>query len=201
MFKDALTARLMKLHFNAPPEDGTPGEGGGTTPATETGTPPAEGGKTFTQEELDRIINQRLGRERKTWETQVEEERKKATMTAEEKLKADLEAERLKTKAAEDRVTAAERRAALTGKVVNADAALKLMDPDKHLDAEGNLNVDALLKDHPYLAPTTQSAGATAPNGGGGTQQTGKVDFSTMSDKEFAEYQARVARGERIIVP
>src|SRR5690606_21437629 len=44
-----------------------------------------------TQEELDRIIQQRLQRERKKWEQQIEEERRKAAMTEAERLKAEKE--------------------------------------------------------------------------------------------------------------
>jgi len=47
--------------------------------------------KTITQEELDRIIQQRLQRERKKWEQQIEEERRKAAMTEAERLKAEKE--------------------------------------------------------------------------------------------------------------
>jgi len=42
---------------------------------------PKSDAKTITQEELDRIIQQRLQRERKKWEQQIEEERRKAAMT------------------------------------------------------------------------------------------------------------------------
>ena len=86
---------------------------------------------------------------------QAEEERlSKAPL--EEKLAA-LEAEREKlTKAAQDaetrRVTA-ERMATLTGKVADPKAALKLLDDD-HLTGDGDVNVDALLKAYPFLAPT-----------------------------------------------
>lgn len=46
---------------------------------------------------------------------------------------------------------AAERRAALTGKVADPNAALKLLE-DKHLNEDGSVDVDALLKDYPFLA-------------------------------------------------
>jgi len=192
MFKDLMTARLQKLHANTDPNEPAGGSGGGTPatpPADGAGTPPVEGGKSFTQEDIDKIIQQRLARERKQWEQQVEEEKRKATMTAEEKLKADLDAANRKAAEAEARVTAAERKASLTGRVVNVDAALKLLDPDKHLDDTGSINVDAFLKDHPYLAPTQQSAGPTAPNGGGGAQPTGRkfteADLERMSPGEI----------------
>lgn len=85
----------------------------------------------------------------------AEEERMKAA-PLEERLKA-FEVEKQEwTKRAEEaeraRVTA-ERKAALTGKVADANAALKLLD-EAHLDTDGNVNVDALLHAYPFLAPT-----------------------------------------------
>src|SRR5690606_30749699 len=55
----------------------------------------------FTQEELDRLIQQRLQRERKKWEQQLEEERRKAQMTEAERLKAEKEEAERRAKEAE----------------------------------------------------------------------------------------------------
>lgn len=65
------------------------------------GTTPTDGGKTFTQAELDAIIAKRLARERKAWEQQLEEERKKAQMTEAERLKAEKEEAERRAKEAE----------------------------------------------------------------------------------------------------
>lgn len=51
--------------------------------------PDDDGGKTFSQEELDAVITKRLARERKAWETQLEEEKKKAAMSETERLQAE----------------------------------------------------------------------------------------------------------------
>src|SRR5690606_23777823 len=60
-----------------------------------------KGGKVFTQEEVDAIIAKRLARERKAWEQQLEEERKKAQMTEAERLKAETEEAERRAKEAE----------------------------------------------------------------------------------------------------
>lgn len=64
------------------------------------------------------------------------------------------------------KATAAERRASLTGKVVDPVAALKLLDDAKHLTDDGAVNTDALLADYPFLAP---KAGVPVTPGAGGT--------------------------------
>jgi hypothetical protein len=98
----------------------------------------------------------------------AEEERMKAA-PLEERLKAYEAKEQEWTKKAEEAERArvnAERRASLTGKVADANAALKLLD-DAHLDKDGNVNVDALLTAYPFLAPAQPGrapvASANAP--------------------------------------
>src|SRR5690625_1555873 len=83
---------------------------GGNDPATD---PTPEPGKTFTQEKLDENISKSLARERKQWEQQIEEERKKAAMTEAERLKAEKEEAERK---AQDAQTAANQR------IINAEA-------------------------------------------------------------------------------
>lgn len=51
---------------------------GGIDPAAEAS---ADSGRTFTQTELDKIIGERLKRERKDWESRLETETRKAAMT------------------------------------------------------------------------------------------------------------------------
>ena len=64
------------------------------------------------------------------------------------------------------------RKAELTGKVADVDAALKLLDADKHIRKDGSIDVDALLADRPFLAPAPTVPAATAPDGGGGSQSS-----------------------------
>lgn len=75
------------------------GDGGQRQPAPTGGGD--KGGKVFTQEELDAIIAKRLARERKAWEQQLEEERRKAQMTEAERLKAEKEEAERRAKEAE----------------------------------------------------------------------------------------------------
>ena len=136
------------------------------------GSTPTDGGKTFTQEELDRLIQQRLQRERRKWEQQLEEERRKAAMT---------EAERLKVEKEEAERRAKEAQAAANRRIIEAEAkvqavalgikpervayALRLADlSGVEVDDNGNPDTDAIkaaleavLKDLPELK------GAAAP--------------------------------------
>lgn len=159
---------------------GTTGNGGHQN----AGEPPTDGGKTFTQDELDAIIAKRLARERKAWEQQLEEERKKAAMTEGERLRAEKEeAER----------RAQEAQASANQRLINAEArvqavtlgirpervayALKLADLSAvDVDDSGNPDeaaikaaLEAVLKDLPELkgAPAPQGPSGADFNGGG----------------------------------
>lgn len=96
---------------------------------------------------------------------------------------------------AASKAVAADRRAALTGKVADPVAALKLLDETKHLTDDGVVNVDAILADYPFLAPSKPSQVAT-PGAGGVINR--KLDPAAMDAKDFAELQKRVLSGERV---
>lgn len=116
-----------------------------------------------TPEVFDREYVEKLRAENARYRTRAKEaqEAAEAAKIAAERAKLD-EVERLKAeladrdKAIEEAQAArlnAERQAALTGKVADATAALKLLDPDKHLTDDGLVDTDALLADYPFLAP------------------------------------------------
>lgn len=138
-------------------------------PTTETKAPEAEAA-TPTVEELTAQLETLTGKYERAqkdlgkFRTRADE-LEAARKTAEEKalsekgLQEQLDATRKqlteKEQAAADaaaRATAAERRAALAGKVADPTAALKLLDETKHLDSDGQVKVDDLLKDYPFLA-------------------------------------------------
>lgn len=142
------------------------GDAGGATTTTEP--------KTFTQEELDRVVGERLARE-KAKLGDVEELRRKAEQfdRLEEERKSELEravdtAKKEADKAARDdrdgfwreRLLRSEVKVAASGKVVNPAVAVKLLDLSAFdLDDDGNVDaevlakaIDDLVKDHPYLA-------------------------------------------------
>lgn len=83
-----------------------------------------------------------------------------------EALKKQLDEKDAAASAAAERATLAERKVTLAGKVVDPDAALKLLNPDRHLTQDGAVNVDALLSDFSFLAPTKSVT--PAPGGSGG---------------------------------
>lgn len=137
-------------------------------PAPQPTPAPAETGeKTFTQADIDRIVADRLSRERKQAEEKAKAEAEKAKLDAEQRAKVEKAEAEQKAAEAEQKATMASYRADLKGEVVDVSAALKLVDTEKHVK-DGTVDIKAFLKDFPFLA----KAKATAPSGGGGTQDT-----------------------------
>ena len=89
--------------------------------------------KTFTQEQLEGIVKERLNRQKSQHENLLQAAREQAAkealeqaqMTEAEKYKLQLEEQKAAAAAANERATNAERKAALTGKVADVNAALK----------------------------------------------------------------------------
>lgn len=168
---------------------GTTGNGGHQN----AGEPPTDGGKTFTQEDLDRLIQQRLQRERKKWEQQLEEERKKAAMTEAERLKAEKEeAERRAQEAqasANQRLLQAEAKVVALELGVKADRipyVLRLADlSDVEVGDDGNIDakalrdaVEAVLRDLPELKAVAQPPGPSGGDFNGGGSAADKNPWS-----------------------
>lgn len=157
-----------------PPADN--GSTGNSEDAGETGE------KLLTQEQFDKTLTKRLAQERRAWEADAEEKRKKAEMTEAERLKAEKDEADRKATAATDaanaRIVKTEARAALADAGVKAerrDYALRMLELSSvTVDDAGNPDakalkaaVEALLKDIPELKGAgTAAAGAEFPAGG-----------------------------------
>jgi len=161
--------------------------------------------KTITQEELDRIIQQRLQRERKKWEQQIEEERRKAAMTEAERLKAEKEEAERKAQeaqvAAHRRIVQAEAKAqalAMGVRPERIEYALRLADlSEVDVGDDGEPDVAAIkaalekvLNDLPELRGATAPAKSGSEFQGGGT-----VDRNPWSPEHFnLTEQGRIMR-------
>ena len=145
-----------------------------------------------TQEQFEAAFKNRLERERKTWQAEKEEIERRAKMDEAERLKAEANDVRKQLEAERQARVMAERKAALAGKVADPEAALKLLGDD-HLDEDGNVSVEALLKSYPFLKPQN-SPSLDGPNPAGG----GKTRPANMTKEEFDALQRRVLAGERV---
>ncbi len=152
--------------------------------------------KTFTQADLDNIIQKRLARERKQWEAQVEEEKKKAAMTEAERLKAEKEeaekkAQDAMSKANEVLLKAEVKQAAVDLGIVDPDAAYALMDREDVEIGDGTIKgvkeaLTQLLASKPWLkrAPEKPSVGAPSNPGEPTTTYT-RAQLAKMSTEEI----------------
>jgi hypothetical protein len=182
--------------------DGNGGESG-TNPQT---------GKPQTQDEIDKIVEKRLARARKQWEQEAEEAAKKSAMSAEEKLKADLDAAKKQSEdaisQANQRAIRAEAKAQATDLGIKADRiayALKLADlSDVEVGDDGEPDsaaikaaLEAVLADLPELKGAATNVGGNGSNPPG-AGNAGKIDLTKLSPEEFAALQKRVMAGERV---
>ena len=147
---------------------GGEGDGGDKGKNKDGGDTGDKGGRTFTQDELDAIVKDRVKRERKSWEQKIKEEKEKAAMSEAERLKAEKEE-------AEKNATAAIERAnqrLIRSEVIAQAAKLNIVDPDAALALMNKEDVkvedddtvtgvkkslEALIKAKPYLVSTTST--------------------------------------------
>ncbi len=187
-----------------------------TPPPAPTPPAPADPPKTFTQDDVDRIIAERLSRAKATAPADYDEVKKKAAEwdKVQEGQKSELqkaqdklaEAEQAR-KAAEDRALAAIRKSAVVAAATKAgavdpDAVLALLPMDKVTVADDGLvtgveeAVKVLLEAKPYLVgkPSTPTPGGadggtrnTVPPG----QQLTRDDLKRMSPEQIVEAEAK----------
>mgnify|MGYP001201212351 FL=1 len=124
-------------------------------------TTAGDAGKTFTQAELDAIIEKRLARAKKDADKALEDERKKAQMTEAERLKAakdeaEAKAEKALATANEVLVRAEVKSIAADMGLVDGDAAYALIDRDSVELKNGKVTgvkeaLEALAKEKPWI--------------------------------------------------
>lgn len=175
------------------PDAGAAGDGGGGAGA---------GPKTFSQEEVDRIVSERLTRERSKLGDIKDLQRRAAEYDKlAEAQKSEVQKAADAAKAAAEQATRAERdshwqarivraevRAAAGGKLADPEDAVRLLDLSSFdLDDEGNLDtakvaaaIDALLKAKPYLAAGTATRQRT-PDFDAGARGTGSDENAALN--------------------
>lgn len=169
--------------------------------------------RTFTQEDVDRIVRERVARAKSTPPADYEDLKAKAAKLDEidEQNKTELEKERDRAAKAEERAQQVEAeakeiklRAAILSeaakpdrKVVDTDAVISLLDRSAlELDDAGNPTnlasaMDSLLEAKPFLVAASGGARGNADQGarGGGANQLTREQLQTMSSAEIVEAQ------------
>lgn len=128
----------------------------------------------FTPEQqavFDAAVAERLARAKTQWAKEEADKRKREGMAESERIAAEkADAERERDEARED-AKRARWEAQLAPHVVNPEDAIRLIDPEKHIDAAGKVKVDQFLKDKPYLKreqPKQTGPGTGGSMGSGG---------------------------------
>lgn len=139
----------MNLQFFAEPEPKEP------EPKTPEKDPEPDGdGDKFTQDQLDKILDKRLKRERQKWQQELEEQKKKDQMTAEERAKAEKAEAETKAKQAQERANNKIREVEAKAQALELGVdptkikyLLKLADVnDIEVDDDGNADIEAIQK-------------------------------------------------------
>ncbi|GGO24780.1 hypothetical protein [Deinococcus humi] len=139
--------------------------------------------------EASRAENTTLREQVQTLEGQVDETKQKdleARLTA-------LEAENSTLKGENEKLTGekalGEQVSALTGKVRDPEAALKLLTDDLKT-ADGKPDIEKIISKYPYLAPEGQTT-PNAPSGGGGPQNSGPATLdAAVTSKDTSAINA-----------
>jgi len=180
-----------------------------TTAETKTEAAAETAAKTFTQAELDKIVQDRVARAKTEKPADYEELQAAAKKLAviEEANKTELEKQTARAdkaeadaKSADDRVRETTLRSAIIAEaakrqVVDPDAAVALIDRTSlELDDTGNPTniakaMDALLKTKPYLAGAAKGDADQGARSGG-ADQLGREALESMSDAEITKATA-----------
>lgn len=157
--------------------------------ATEQQTETQEQGKTFTQAELDKLISERLKRERSKHPDKTELEQfkewKKSQQTEQEK----LAEERKQFEATKNELTRLKNEREVLKSGVNSQFADYVTYEVAKLEGDFAENLNEFLKNNPQFSakqeptPNIQAMGQKVKN------ESGNVDYSKMSDAEY--YRAR----------
>lgn len=144
-------------------------------------------GKTFTQAELDAIVNGRVSRAvkeaKKQAMTELQEKQKREGMDEVERIKAekaDADARAEKLQAENRRLLL---RTQLAGKVVDLDDAVAVLTPD-FIDDDDRVDVDAFLAAKPHMSVQSVNSKA-APGNPAGTKRLTREQIAAMSEKEI----------------
>ena len=152
-------------------------------------TTAGDAGKTFTQAELDAIIEKRLARAAKEKEKALEDERKRATMTETEKLRAakeEAEAQAAKTLAAANEILirAEVKSIAADMGLVDGDAAYALIDREDVEVKDGKVKgvkeaLEALVKEKPRIKKGETKGGSVGAGTNPGSSNS-KTDMNAF---------------------
>lgn len=155
--------------------------------ATPTTTP-----TTFTQADIDRIVSQRLSRERKNWDSEVQTKQAEAAEAAKlsetERYQKELEKSKAQMAELTAKLERSERLQQLQGKVADPAMALKLLEQE-HLGEDGMVDVSKLLKQYPILAPASPQPEAANPIARAGIP-AGNVGMATSGNPKEGATQA-----------
>ena len=207
--------RFALRRFDGEGDGGKPDDKPEPKPDDKADDKPDEKPKSFTQEDLDRVVNDRLRREREKFADYGDLKKKGAEFDKlQDAQKTELEREKERAARAEaDRDAALERskttarRAAIVGQAAKAGAiepseVVQLL-PDElvSFDDDGNVSVDeagfaAWVKARPHLfgKHLPQGDGDGGPRGGEG----GVKDFMKASKEEFETELAKFGRRPRV---
>ena len=166
--------------------------------------PPEE--RRFTQADMDSIVQKRLARERKQWEEQIEEEKKKAAMTEAERLKAEKEeaekeAQDAMRKANERLMRAEVKQLCVDLNIVDSDAAYALMDRENvEVKEDGSIAgvkeaLEKLVDAKPWMKGTQKKPGVGGDSNPGDDKATTvytREKLAKMSTEEINEHWDKI---------
>lgn len=197
----SFSERLFSAFFNSD-EGGGGGGGSETTTETETKTETGGGGKSYDEAHVSKLNRENAEHRRKVRELEAKlKEREDADLSETDKLKKRAEEAEARVTASQVRIAKAEvKAAAAAAKIVDPEAAYKLVRDDITFDKDGEPeNVDALIADlvkkSPYLLGAGDGGGGSAMNGARGKSMSREA-AAELARKDPKEFNRRVNAGE-----
>lgn len=145
-------------------------------------------GKTYTQAELDAIINSRIAKATKAAKRQALDEAKaeqeRANMSEAERIKAEKDQADKRIAELEERVRQSRIREQLAGKVVNLDDAVRVLDDSFINEDTGEVDVNAFLDSKPYFRAATPG-GHAKPGNPSSAKRLTREQIANMSEAEI----------------
>lgn len=157
---------------------GTGENGNGGNAATHTANSEGEGAKTFTQEEVNKMIQDRLAREKKGLPSDDELKKFKEWQDSQKTLEEKLQSKEAEIEGLKKQVTTQMNESKVLGANVQSQFAKFVQSEVTSMEGDFDVNLKKYLEENPqYLTSTKKTTGISMSGGNGGEEKDGVYEI------------------------